>query len=167
MFLVSSLFPVPVLAYLIVVKGFLYGAQIGTTMEIGVKHNKISKCQATVMETLLKQYRKLNIHGVGLTCIGPQQLYRIDLVWCHTYVKEPLPRLCSMTTLSIVMTFTTVFVRPYKENPANNTIVLSCACTVCIAIVNLAKAATLSVHHDHNALVKMLLDTWMYVRTFS
>ena len=109
-----------------------------------------------------------------MTWIGSQQLYRIALVWCHTYVKEPLPILCSMTILSIVIAFTTVFVRPYNKNPANNASILSCAGTVCIAVVNLTKAEILSVNHHlvlniigYMDVCENILLTWLPVAEIS
>ena len=105
---------------------------------------KHSKNEEAILQTLLKHYKCLQVNGIHFTWLGIHQSYRVILVLCNTYITEPLPRLWAMTTVLMLITIANNFVKPYKDDKANKTAILSYAANLCIAITNVFKTAVVT-----------------------
>ena len=101
--------------------------------------NKFTNSREAIIHTLLKDYRPLNVLSVQFTWLRIHKIYRVGLVACSTYISDPWTRLCVMTVVLLSMSVATVFAKPYKNRTTNNVAVLSYACNICIAVVNLWK----------------------------
>ena len=97
---------------------------------------KYFKSAEAISHTLLEHYKTLNVCGIYFTWLGIHKFYRVALVACNTYITEPLQRLWIMTAILIVLTVLITFVKPYKEQRANQTAIISYAANLCIAIIN-------------------------------
>ena len=97
------------------------------------------KCAEAVLQTLLDHYKTLNACGVNFTWLGIHKFYRVALVACYTYITEPLQRLWIVTALLVFLAVLNTVVKPYKDNRANLTSILSYSANICIAIINLSK----------------------------
>ena len=120
-------------------------------------NNEHSESEKIITEHLLKHYKALKICGVPMTWLAFHKLYRMSLIWCHTYIMEPLPRLSAMSVLAILVTFITIFVKPYKETTANNIAVLSHAASICISVINIVKSTLIVGDYDPNELVRTMV----------
>ena len=100
---------------------------------------KHSKNEEAILETLLKYYKCLQVHGIRFTWLGIHQSYRVILVLCNTYITEPLPRLWAMTTALMLIAIANSFMKPYKDDKANKTAILSYAANLCISMINVFK----------------------------
>ena len=120
-------------------------------------YNQCSESEKVITEHLLKHYKALKICGVPMTWLAFHKLYRMSLIWCHTYITEPLPRLSAMSVLAILVTFITIFVKPYKETTANNIAILSHAASVCISVINIVKSTLIVGNYDPNELVRTMV----------
>ena len=114
-----------------------------------IKENgrKYTKSEETVSYILLKHYKPLNLLGISMTWLGVHKLYRMSLVGCYTYIKEPLPRLSAMTSLVICMGMATMGVKPYKDSKANKTANLSYVASLCIAIINVSRSSLVTANY--------------------
>ena len=171
MFLAGCIFPLPCLVYLIVVKmrqntrciGSSFSNPDHTSSDIGIPNSKLRQkvvytaTEESLMETLLKHYKTLRVCGVCMTWLVFLKLYRMALVWCSTYITEPLPRLCGMTVLVLLTTVLTVKIKPYKENIANNIAFFSYIASLCIVIINITKSALISGVYKPTSLVQSVL----------
>ncbi len=99
-----------------------------------------AECAEEILNTLLRHYKTLRFHGFRFTWLGVHKLYRVALVACNTYFTDPVQRLYIMTGLLLLITVVNAFVRPYKDNKANRTAMLSYVANICIAITNITKA---------------------------
>ena len=106
-----------------------------------------TKCEEVVMDILLKHYRTMKFLGFSMTWLGVHKLYRMALVACYTYIKEPLPRLSAMTVLVIVMGVATMGFKPYKDNKANKTANMSYIASAFIAMINVSKASLITANY--------------------
>ena len=113
--------------------------------------------EKSLMETLLKHYKTLCVCGVCMTWFVFLKLYRMSLVWCSTYITEPLPRLCGMTVLVLLITVLTAKIKPYKENIANSIAFFSYIASLCIVIINITKSALISGVYKPTSLVQSVL----------
>ena len=184
LFILACVFPMPVVFYFIVTK--LIRSKIFSANNHATTYKETEQPQGTVVyskseevvtEYLLKHYRALNIKGISMTWLGFHKLYRMTLVACNTYITEPLPRLCAMTTLVLAITFVTIFLKPYKEKAANTTAILSHAGSICIAVINIVKSTLIAGIYDPNFLVRTItyyldlcetiLLTWVPVAAIS
>ena len=159
-FVLACVFPMPVIFYFIITKlirNKIFSASTTDTKTEPPQDTVIyTKSEEVVTEYLLKHYRTLNIKGISMTWLGFHKLYRMTLVACNTYITEPLPRLCAMTTLVLAITFVTIFLKPYKEQPANKTAILSHAGSICIAVINIVKSTLIAGIYDPNYLVRTI-----------
>ena len=105
-----------------------------------LKCPKSTKCERVVVQILLKHYRTLHFFGVSMTWLGVHKLYRVALVACYTYIKEPLPRLSTMTVLVMAMLLATGGFKPYNDDKANKTAIISYIASIFIAIINVSKS---------------------------
>ena len=156
LFLVSCMFPVPVLLYLALIKivrHYKSGNALQTAQTASEPNQQSRENTKVVVDTLLVQYQTYDLCGVSVTWLGVQKLYRLMLVASNTYIIEPLPRLCLMTVFVLVIAVTTMFVRPYNDTVANNISVLSYAAGLCIAIINVVKATLVAGQHRPTPLV--------------
>ena len=171
MFLAGCIFPLPCLVYLIVVKMRQKTRCIRssitnpdhTSSDIGIPNSKLRQkvvytaTEESLMETLLKHYKTLRVCGVCMTWLVFLKLYRMALVWCSTYITEPLPRLCGMTVLVLLITVLTAKIKPYKENIANSMAFFSYIASLCIVIINITKSALISGVYKPTSLVQSVL----------
>ena len=107
-----------------------------------------TKCEKVVTHILLKHYRTLHFFGVSMTWLGVHKLYRMALVACYTYIKEPLPRLSTMTVLVIAMLLATGGFKPYNDDKANKTAIISYIASIFIAIINVSKSWLNTTHYE-------------------
>ena len=105
-----------------------------------IKCTKYNKSEEVVFHILLKHYRTLHFFGLTMTWLGVHKLYRVALVASYTYIKEPLPRLSTMTVLVIAMLLATGAVKPYTDDKANKAANLSYIASIFIAIINVSRA---------------------------
>ena len=101
-----------------------------------VKH---TKNEEAILDTLLKHYKCLQVRGIRFNWLGIHQAYRVILVVCNTYITEPLPKLWAMTTALMLIAVANTFMKPYQDDKANKTAVLSYAANLCIAMMNIGK----------------------------
>ena len=174
-FIMACILPLPVAFCLIIFKicdlEFLLGiknynngredmhddTEYDTENSHGSDRPEYSDSEKIITEHLLKHYKALKICGVPMTWLGFHKIYRMLLVWCHTYIMEPLPRLSAMSILTIFMTFFTIFVKPYKETKANAIAILSHAASICISVVNIVKSTLIVGDYHPNDLVKTMV----------
>ena len=116
-----------------------------------------SESEKIITEHLLKHYKAMKICGVPMTWMAFHKLYRMSLIWCHTYIMEPLPRLSAMSVLAIFVTLITIFVKPYKETTANNIAILSHTASICISLINIVKSTLIVGDYDPNELVRTMV----------
>ena len=128
--------------------------------QITVKNTDIER---EVLYTLLKHYRRLTLLGVHFTWLGVHLIYRVLLVVCYTYVTEPLTRLYVMTSVLMVTTVASTFLKPYRNNLANKTATLSYVASLSIAILNISKAVVVTFNCDTNCTFKNTL-LWYLTR---
>ena len=105
-----------------------------------LKCPKSTKCERVVAQILLKHYRTLHFFGISMTWLGVHKLYRVALVACYTYIKEPLPRLSTMTVLVMAMLLATCGFKPCNDDKANKTAIISYVASIFIAIINVSKS---------------------------
>ena len=98
-----------------------------------------SKNEEAILDTLLKHYKCLQVRGIRFTWLGIHQAYRVILVVCNTYITEPLPKLWAMTTALMLTAVANTFMKPYQDEKANKTAILSYAANLCIAMINIGK----------------------------
>ena len=95
------------------------GSDVRCTEDITMlSSDQKTKSEEVVSYILLKHYRTLRFLGIPMTWLGVHKLYRMALVACYTYIKEPLPRLSAMTILVMVMGLATMGIKPYKDDKA-------------------------------------------------
>ena len=100
---------------------------------------KYTKNEEAILDTLLKHYKCNQVRGIRFTWLGIYQFYRVILVICNTYITEPLPRLWAMTTSLMLIAIANTLMKPYKDDKANKTAILSYAANPCIAMINVFK----------------------------
>ena len=120
-------------------------------------NNEHSESEKIIIEHLLKHYKALKICGAPMTWLAFHKLYRMSLIWCHTYIMEPLPRLSAMSVLAIFVTLITIFVKPYKETTANIIAILSHTASICISVINIVKSTLIVGDYDPNELVRTMV----------
>ena len=98
-----------------------------------------SKNEEAILHTLLKHNKCLQVHGIRFTWLGIHQAYRVILVVCNTYITEPLPRLWAMTTALMLISVANTFMKPYQDDKANKTAILSYVANLCIAMINIGR----------------------------
>ena len=159
-FLLSCLFPVPVLIYVLFMRLHEMKSRKSKDIESNPNIMKDTKHKNDVKEpilyTLLEHYRILTIFGFKLTWLGIHKLYRLLLV-CNTYIIEPIPRLSVMISILFCVTICNVFVKPDKNHKANRTATLSYIANLCIAIVNFLKAGLVTFDCKTNCFYKTKL----------
>ena len=171
-FLLSCLFPLPVIVYLILKymctackshnnlsqnqisdqEGEVKGNIAKTSTD---KDDKYSESEEALMETLEKHYKSVKICNLNITWLVFHKFYRFALVACNSYITEPLPRLCALTALVLSAT---LFLKPFKDNMANFIVRISFIASSIIAILNLTKAALLAGGYESNSLVLTVLN---------
>ena len=158
-FILACVFPVPAVVYFTTVKFLKYEDPKHTDVERLRQENEFTytKSEDVVTKYLLKHYRTLNVKGISMTWLGFRKLCRMTLVACNTYITEPLPRLCAMNALLVMITFITIFLKPHKEKPANKTAILSHAASICIAVINIVKSTMTAGIYDPNDLVRSII----------
>ena len=130
--------------------------------------------EEVVFYILLKHYRPLRFLGISMTWLGLHKLYRMSLVACYTYIKEPLPRLSSMTILVMAMGLATMGIKPYRDDKANKTAIFSYIASILIAIINVSKASLITANYKTSSatvtttlkyfdLCENILLTWLPV----
>ena len=62
-----------------------------------------------------------------------------------------------MTSLVLILAFSTIFLKPYKERPANITAILSYAASICIAAINIIKSSLIAGKYKSSDLVRTVL----------
>ena len=171
-FLLSCLFPLPVLLYLILTnvcstcKPQNNGSQIELSDEEGEargkitneknqKDDKYSESEEALMETLEKHYKCVKICNLKIAWLVFHKCYRFALVACNSFINEPLPRLCALTALVLSAT---LFLKPFKDNVANFVIHIFFIASSVIAILNLTKAGLLAGGYESNSLVLTILN---------
>ena len=165
LFSISCVLPLPVACYFAMLQLCRKIAMV-SLMAIGYpvdndksrKKLEYSKSEMLVIEHLLKHYKTLRICGISMTWLGFHKLFRMVLIWCNTYIMEPLPKLSAMSGLVLFMAFITIFTKPYKETTANTVAILSHAASICIAIMNVAKSALIAGVYDPNDLVRTVVQ---------
>ena len=133
-----------------------------------------TKSEEVVSYILLKHYRTLRFLGIPMTWLGVHKLYRMALVACYTYIKEPLPRLSAMTILVMAMGLATMAIKPYRDDKANKTANLSYIASILIAIINVSKSSLITANYKTSSatvtttlhyfdLCENILLTWLPV----
>ena len=178
MFVISCILPLPVGCYCVIAN--LIRKRVNKSDDTDVETStesevKYSKSEKIIIDHLLKHYKNIKVFGVSMTWLGIHKFYRMALVWCHTYIMDPLPRLSAMSVLVIVVAFTTIFVKPYKETTANTIAILSYAASISISVINIVKSSFIVGVYNPNDLVKsmvkyfdlceVILLTWVPVFT--
>ena len=100
---------------------------------------KYTRNEEAILDALLKHYKCLQVRGIRFTWLGIHQAYRVILVVCNTYITEPLPKLWAMTTALMLIAVANTFMKPYQDDKANKTAILSYAANLCIAMINIFK----------------------------
>ncbi len=111
-----------------------------------------------IVETLLKHYKTLKLGSCSYTWLGILKVYRMSLIACHTYITEPLVRLCCMAVFVLCITVATPIVRPYKKESLNIIAFLSHVATIVVCFINIVKAAFIAADFKVNALVEKVLQ---------
>ena len=107
-----------------------------------------------ISHTLREHCRPLEFFGIRFTWLGIHKLYRLILVANSTYITEPTPRILVMTSSLMVITVANAIMKPYKNNAANVTAILSYAANLCVAMVNLWKTALVTLDCKTNCSMK-------------
>ena len=116
-----------------------------------LKCPKYNNTQEVVSHILLKHYRPLHFFGLSMTWLGVHKLYRVALVACYTYIKEPLPRLSTMAVLAIAMMLASSAFKPYSDDKANKAANLSYIASIFIAIINVSKSWLNATNYEANS----------------
>ena len=116
-----------------------------------LKCPKYNNTEEVVSHILLKHYRPLHFFGLSMTWLGVHKLYRVALVACYTYIKEPLPRLSTMTVLVIAMMLASSAFKPYSDDKANKAANLSYIASIFIAIINVSKSWLNATNYEANS----------------
>ena len=111
------------------------------TKDLSVKTGNDKDSRKAILHTLVEHYRCMRIFGIRFTWMGIHKLYRLLLVVSNTYITEPVPRLLTMTSGLMVIAVANTLLKPYADNRANITAILSYAANLCIAMLNLWKTA--------------------------
>ncbi len=185
-FVVSCIFPLPTLVYLINLH-IVDKTSLSKDCQISVEDKPcemedeelaqeesesglvFSKSEEAFLDLLIKYYRKLTVCGVSFVWLGVHKLYRMILVICETYISEPFPGLSTMTLFVLCMFLCVTFAKPCREDVANKLMSFSFAANIMIAVFNICKAALNAGNFESNALVEAMLvlfdvlETWLMV----
>ena len=113
--------------------------------------------EEVISSSLLEHYKCLILCGVNFTWLGIHKLYRVVLVACNTYITDPLWRLWIMIIVLLVLAILNTIVKPYKDNRANITSILSYNANLCIAIINISKTTLATFDCKTNCSLKRTL----------
>ena len=115
---------------------------------------KESPSEEAILHTLVEHYRKIKFCGIRFNWLCIHKMYRLLLVASNTYIKEPVPKLLTMTALLITVSLGNSIIRPYKDKRANTTAMLSYAANLCIAMMNFGKAVLVTFDCKTNCSLK-------------
>ena len=166
-FLLLCVFPIPVMVYKLSLKFYKKNpvrdldVESHSNGETKSENERILKVKEAIFHSLLDHYKCIVILGIKFTWLGVHKLYRLLLVVCNTYILEPILRTSIMTFILIIVTISNVFIKPYKDNKANNTATLSYMANICIAMINLFKTSLVTFDCKTNCSLKTdILETF-------